>query len=141
MSSERWLVAMSVLGALGSGACADFSRGGPLAAGGRSEGSASNGSDAGSTLTYSADIQPLLLDACATCHSQSGAASDTEFQLSGAVLDDYASTLALVAVGSPETSRLLVKMSGRGHGGGATYPSTSPEYAIILLWVCEGAAP
>lgn len=132
---------MTALGALGYSACADFSRGEPLAAGGRDGGSATGGSDRGSTLTYGADIHPLLLDACATCHSPGGVASDTQLQLSGSVPDDYESTLALVAVSSPDTSRLLVKMSGRGHGGGATYPSTSPEYALVLRWVGEGAAP
>src|SRR5687768_10237878 len=141
MNSEQGLTwrRWTVLGALGlCGACADFSRGEPSGSGASSAGlpdataSSAGGSSATSSATYAADIHPVLLDGCASCHSSTGTGSDTELVLTDSASDDYPSTLSLVDLGSPDASRLVVKMEGRGHGGGAIYTRASPRYALVL---------
>lgn len=120
--------------------CADFSRGRSLGGSGGS-GSMVGGSDAGSGSSYAIDIHSLLLDRCGPCHSPTGAASDTQLVFTGSLADDYESTFALVDVSRPAASRLVVKMEGRGHAGGAIYTSTSAEHAQVLRWIGEGAVP
>ncbi len=145
MSSERRsrrpVVTLLVL--LLGAACADFSRGEALGANGSSEGApdAAAGASGGPGSSYGVDIGPLLLDGCAACHSPTGAASSTAFLLTGSVADDYEATLGFVDVGAPDQSRLIVKMEGRGHTGGAIYTRASPEHAQVLRWIGEGAAP
>ena len=118
--------------------CADFSRGERLGSGGDEMG---NGPDAGSSSSFAVDVHSLLLDGCASCHSPTGAASDTSLVLTRMLPDDYVSTLNFVDVDAPGASRLVVKMEGRGHAGGAIYTSASPEHAQVLRWIGEGAAP
>jgi mono/diheme cytochrome c family protein len=141
MNSERWLSTLALFGVLWPCAsCADFSRGKPLAAGssdspdaGAAEGSAGS--------SYAADIDPLLLGSCGSCHSPTGVASGTQLVFTGSAPDDYLIVLNLVDVDRPDASRLLVKMQGRGHGGGVIYPPTSSQYAAVLRWIGEGAPP
>jgi hypothetical protein len=131
-----------VVVALGSCvACADFSRGDPSASGGAAPGPMGDGSDAGSGASYAAGVHAILLDGCASCHSPTGAASGTALVLTGSAPDDYLSTLDFVDVGAPGASRLVVKMEGRGHAGGAIYTGASPEHAQVVRWIGEGAAP
>ena len=147
MSSERSRlrpVSMALVTLLNGAACADFSRGEASGANGSGGGApdASAGTvGGGSGSSYAVDAHPLLLDGCAACHSPTGAASSTAFMLTGNVADDYQSTLGFVEVGAPEQSRLIVKMEGRGHTGGAVYTRASPEHAQVLRWIGEGAAP
>jgi hypothetical protein len=124
-------------------ACADFGRGGAIGSNGSDGGApdAAAGFGGGSGSSYGVDIGPLLLDGCAACHSATGAASSTGFVLTGNVPDDYQSTLDFVDVGAPDQSRLIVKMEGRGHTGGAIYTRASPERAQLVRWIGEGAAP
>ena len=119
-------------------ACADFSRGEPLPGGGAAPDAAASGS---SSSSYGAGVHALLLAGCASCHSPTGAASSTGLVLTDDAADDYPSTLQLVDVGAPAGSRLLLEMEGRGHGGGAIYTRVSPEYAQVLRWIGDGAAP
>lgn len=138
-SASGWLAALLLCAG-----CADFSRGEPLGSSGAGGGlpdGMGNGSDAGASSSYAADVQPLLLDGCESCHSPTGAASGTGFVLTGSVPDDYLSTLDFVDVNTPDASRLVFKMAGRSHGGGAVFTSASPEYAQVLRWIGEGAAP
>jgi hypothetical protein len=124
------------------GACADFSRGDALDTSGAGLPDAMpSDSQGGSSSGYGAEIHALLLDGCASCHAPAGAASDTRFVLGGNAPEDYLSTLEFVDVGAPAQSRLVVKMEGRGHTGGAIYTRVSPEYAQVLRWIGEGAAP
>lgn len=141
MNSERWLSTLALLGVLWPWAgCADFSRGKPLAAGNSDSPDASAaGGRAGSS--YAVEIHPLLIGSCGPCHSPTGAASGTQLVFTGNAPDDYVSVLDLVDLDTPEASRLLVKMQGRGHGGGAIYAPTSPQYAAVLHWIGEGAPP
>jgi hypothetical protein len=150
MSSKRCSVRLSastLLGALVLGvACADFSRGDPLDTSGLGGGGGlpdarAGGSEGGSSSSYGADVHALLLDGCASCHSPAGAASSTGLVFTGNAPEDYLSTMDFVDVGAPATSRLVVKMEGRGHTGGAIYTRVSPEYAQVLRWIGEGAAP
>jgi hypothetical protein len=147
MSSERSSrqpVLMALVPLLFGAACADFGRGEAIGASGSGGGApdaaaAASGGSAGSS--YGVDIGPLLLDGCALCHSSTGAASSTGFVLTGNAADDYQSTLRFVDVDAPDQSRLIVKMEGRGHTGGAIYTRASPERAQVLRWIGEGAAP
>jgi hypothetical protein len=147
MSSERSSrqpVMMALVPLLFGAACADFSRGealGTNGSGGGAPDAAAGTSGGGSGSSYGVDIGPLLLDGCAVCHSPTGAASSTGFLLTGNTPDDYQSTLSFIDVGAPDRSRLIVKMEGRGHTGGAIYTRASPEHAQVLRWIGEGAAP
>jgi mono/diheme cytochrome c family protein len=141
MNSERWLSTLALLGLLWpSAGCADFSRGKPLAAG-TSDAPDASGAGGGAGSSYAADIQPLLLGSCGSCHAPTGAASGSQLVFTGSAPDDYASVSSLVDLDNPNTSRLLVKAQGRGHGGGAIYTSTSSRYAAVLRWIGEGAPP
>lgn len=140
MNSERWLAALALLGELWlSAGCADFSRGKPLAAGNSDPDASAAGGGRGSS--YAADIHPLLVVGCGSCHSPTGAASGTQLVFSGSAPEDYVLVFNLVDVNLPDASRLLVKAQGRGHGGGAVYASTSPQYAAVVRWIGEGASP
>jgi carbon monoxide dehydrogenase subunit G len=86
-------------------------------------------------------VHALLIEGCESCHAPGGAASSTELVYVGDVSEDYDATLEFVTPDSPESSRLVTKMQGRGHGGGAIFTPTSAEYALILTWIREGAAP
>ena len=46
-----------------------------------------------------------------------------------------------VDTSAPAGSRLLSKLSGNGHQGGAVYAAGSPEYQTILHWIEQGALP
>jgi hypothetical protein len=141
MNSERWLLSLALSGLLWPGAgCADFSRGKPLAAG-NSDSPDASGAGSGAGASYAVDIQPLLFGGCGPCHSATGAASGTQLVFSGSAPADYLVVLNLVDLDTPDASRLLVKMQGRGHGGGALYTSTSSQYAAVLRWIGEGAPP
>jgi mono/diheme cytochrome c family protein len=122
----------------GGAGCADFSRGQPLALGNSEDASATGG---GAGSSYAADIRPLLLASCGSCHSPTGAASGSQLVFSGSAPDDYVLVSKLVDVDTPDASRLLVQAQGRGHGGGAIYASTSSQYAAVLRWIGEGAPP
>jgi hypothetical protein len=121
--------------------CADFSRGEPLAA--RDTAPPGSGADAGSSTgtSYVADVHVLLIDGCASCHSSAGTASSTPLVFADSPPDDYTLTLDFVDVDAPDTSRLVLKMEGRGHAGGAIYPRASSEHALVLRWIGEGASP
>jgi hypothetical protein len=147
MSSERGngqTVVATLIAVLCGAACADLSRGGalgPNGSGGDASDAAAGATGGSAGMSYGVDIHPLLLDGCGECHSPTGAASSTGFVLTGDVSDDYPPTLELVEVGAPEQSRLVVKMEGRGHTGGAIYTRAAPERAQVLRWIGEGAVP
>lgn len=142
MSSERRSGLLEPLFAACSSAlllaCADFSRGAPLPAG---SGPPPAASDAAAGSSFGAQVHSLLLEGCQSCHAGGGAAASTELVYVGDASADYDTTLPFVTPDSPEASRLVTKLQGRGHGGGGIFASTSPEYAVILTWIREGAAP
>jgi hypothetical protein len=122
---------------LGAG-CADFSRGSGPTAADAGEGGAT-GPDAG--VSFAADVQPILVAGCQRCHAAGGEAGDTMFLLTGDAAADLATTTPFIDLGAPASSRLLAKMSGRGHGGGTLYAAGTPEYETVLTWIQEGARP
>jgi hypothetical protein len=100
-------------------------------------GGAADGSKA---LSFAADVYPLL-SICMNCHVPSGAASDTSLIFTGSATTDYAAVLQLVDTTAPASSRILSKLSGKGHGGGSIYAAGTPEYETILDWIQQGAPP
>jgi len=131
--------------ALASAACADFARGPktpvPDAGASADDDAGSAPGDAGSLPSYAADVHPLLVSGCQSCHSSSGTASDTTFILSGDASADYAVAISFINESSPDQSRLLRKGSGGAHIGGAVYPAGSDGYDTILNWIENGALP
>lgn len=108
------------------------------------ESDASTGSEStgGGGLSYELDIHDLMVAGCERCHSPTGTASGTGYIIiASSPTGTYETTLNFVTPGEPEDSRLLVKASGMGHGGGAVYDTRSDEYATIALWIEEGALP
>lgn len=126
-------------------ACADLERGAPAAdAGGAGDGGSDTGvgdSDGGAVPSFARDVNGLLIDGCAACHTANGQAGSTAFILSGPAPANYTAVLPFVNLEQPASSRLLNKGSGLGHGGGAVYRPESPEYQVILLWITGGAPP
>ncbi|MEO1481905.1 MAG: hypothetical protein AAFU77_07345 [Myxococcota bacterium] len=131
-------------------ACADLERGAasaPTADANLNSNEASagdnnnNGTDPVESLSFAEDIHGALLRDCQTCHASDGQASGTELVYQDDVNADFATTLMFIDESSPADSRLLTKASGRGHGGGATYPTTSSEYDLVLRWIAGGALP
>ena len=57
----------------------------------------------------------------------------------GTAAADYAVVVPFVDTAAPAGSRLLTKMTGNGHQGGAVYAAGSPEYQTILQWIQQGA--
>jgi hypothetical protein len=94
----------------------------------------------GPSLSFAADVTPKLAP-CTRCHVAGAEAGDTKLVLSGNAATDYATVLMFVDTSAPASSRLLAKMSGHGHEGGAVYATESPEYLIVLRWIQQGARP
>jgi mono/diheme cytochrome c family protein len=88
-----------------------------------------------------AAARAVLLANCAGCHEPGKTAGKTDFLLGGDEAADYAAAHMFVDVGNPAASRLLVKASGQGHGGGLILTAGSPEYATLLAWIEGGAGP
>src|SRR5262245_3017596 len=113
--------------------CADWSRGvSEVDAGASGDGASGDGASGDGGVAFAGVVHPLLLDGCRACHQAEGEAGRTTFLLTGTPDDDYAATVAFVDVSAPDSSRLLAKMSGAGHGGGAVFANGSPEYATVL---------
>lgn len=89
--------------------------------------------------TYAADIHPIVSAKCGSCHAKGAPAGGGSLGLTGEVEPDYTTVRALVNPGQPDTSPFLSKGSGEAHGGGATVPKDSPEYAAIRAWIEAGA--
>jgi hypothetical protein len=126
------------------GACADWSRGSvSFDAATAFDAGASDGSGQSpdAALSFADPVHGLLTAACQSCHAQGQQAGTTLFLLTGDRSADYASVSRFIDVGAPASSRLLAKMSGRGHGGGTLYAADAPEYQTVLRWIQEGARP
>ncbi|NOK22586.1 hypothetical protein [Corallococcus carmarthensis] len=122
--------------------CADLHRGAPSPDAGvpPTDGGGSGG-DGGTTVSFASDVHPLLTTGCQTCHRAGGAAGSTSFVLTGDADADYAEVSSLTDASNPSASRLLRKASGAGHGGGAIYGESTPEYQTLLAWISGGAQP
>jgi len=130
-------------GALALASCADFSRGEPSPApdaGARPDGGDAAAPD-GAALSFGADVYPLLVPACQSCHATGEQAGDTQLLFTGSAPDDYPTVVTFVDTSAPAGSRLLSKLSGSGHQGGTVYAAGSPEYQTILHWIEQGALP
>lgn len=123
--------------------CADFERGAPSADAGVSptDGGGGGGGDGGSAVSFASGVHPLLTSGCQSCHRGGGSAGDTAFVLTGEVEADYGESSSLTDTSNPSASRLLRKAAGAGHGGGAIYGDSTPEYQTLLAWVAGGAQP
>jgi hypothetical protein len=137
--SSRALLALVVALA----GCADWERG-PAAvvpeAGATSDGGASETAGDGAAVSFETDVLPLLAP-CKRCHVAGQEAGDTQLLFTGSAAADYTTVSKFVDTSAPASSRLLAKMSGKGHEGGAIYTADSPEYQTILQWIQQGARP
>jgi mono/diheme cytochrome c family protein len=94
----------------------------------------------GAPLTaYNPTIAQILRDRCESCHAPDAFAGKGSFGLHGDPTYDYETVLALVDLGNPDASALLVKARGEGHGGGATLTVDSDDYRELLAWIEAGA--
>jgi hypothetical protein len=123
--------------------CADFERGesAPDAGGAPTPDGGGGGGDGGTAVSFASGVHPLLTSGCQSCHRSGGAAGDTGFVLTGEATADYAEASALTDASNPAASRLLRKAAGAGHGGGAIYGESTPEYQTLLAWVAGGTQP
>jgi hypothetical protein len=94
----------------------------------------------GLAADFAAVVHPLLVHACAACHSPAGPAAATRLILSGEVDSDYTKVRALVTPKTPALSPLITKGAGEGHAGGAVVVPGSAASLLLLNWVAAGAA-
>ena len=135
-------IVLSAIGCLLVFGCADFSRGSAsVVADGGADLSGDAGASDGAALSFAASVHPLLIAGCRGCHATGQQAGDTQLVLSGEAAADYLVVSPLVDPAAPASSRLLSKMSGNGHGGGAVYAAGTPEYQTVLQWIQQGARP
>lgn len=128
-------------------ACADLERGAPGADGAPAlapDGAVPDGAsamDAPAALSFARDVHRLVVDGCARCHSNTGEASRSTFILVDDAAKDRLAVLTFINPDNPAASRFLSKGAGNGHGGGAIYAVSSPEYRTILDWILQGSSP
>jgi hypothetical protein len=138
MTSRALLVMVVALGG-----CADWERGPAPVVPDASETSDGGAGETGAEtakLSYAADIAPLMVR-CARCHATGQEAGRTQLLLTGNPAADLATVTKFVDTSAPAGSRLLSKMSGKGHEGGSIYAAGSPEYQTVLQWIQQGASP
>jgi hypothetical protein len=130
-----------VFGALAG--CADLERGPAPAV--PDAGAGTDADDAppsdGASVSFAATVLPLLQDGCARCHAAGQEAGDTQLVFTGGAGADYTAVSRFVDTSAPSGSRLLAKMRGQGHEGGAIFTAASPEYQTVLQWIQQGAPP
>jgi len=106
--------------------------------------SATTGAAPATTLTYAAEVKPilagdnLLMISCAGCHT------NRKYKLSPNLADDaadYQQTLMQVNVGTPEQSELLLRATqAPGHGHPVKLLDVnSPQYTKLINWIKAGA--
>lgn len=138
------IVAALLLPILVGVGCGEFERGEPTAGGAESAapGEATAPTAATDAVSFSEQVLPVLMDACAQCHAEGGSASGTAFALSGDAESDLPGVRDLVDPSQPAMSRLLVKGTGEvAHGGGALLDSDSEEYQLIFSWIAAETPP
>jgi hypothetical protein len=105
-------------------------------------------------VSYSEDVQPILLSACLTCHDQ----NSEGYLNSGFSLDDYAAVMKgtkfgpVVVAGSPESSSLYLVVAHKtapeihmpphtddalAEGRGVSL--TDEQIETLRLWIAQGA--
>jgi hypothetical protein len=130
-----------IAGGLALAGCADLSRGGRAADAAATDVSGEGASAADASLSFAADVHGLLTATCARCHVPGQPAGDTQLLFTGDAAADLAAVTPFIDTGTPASSRLLLKMSGQGHGGGVVYAVGTPEYETVLRWIQQGASP
>jgi mono/diheme cytochrome c family protein len=107
------------------------------------------------TISYQAEIVPLLESNCATCHltgEEAGGMSlvgDAAIGFLVGTPSQEAPALIRVVAGNPDKSYLVMKLEGTyiSHGGsGAQMPFGAPplapeQIAKVRQWIAEGAKP
>jgi hypothetical protein len=91
---------------------------------------------------YRPDVKALLQASCAACHGAPGLATARAVYAFDLTNDtaDYNATKAKVSLTAPSSSLLLVKATGgANHLGGALIQAGSPQYAMLLDWISQGA--
>lgn len=91
--------------------------------------------------SFASDVLPLLRADCQECHSAGGEASDSGYLLDEDDQTIYTTTLELVDLDQPASSRLLTKAAGQGHNGGVIFDEDTTAYQTILAWIEQGANP
>jgi hypothetical protein len=124
--------------------CADFERGPAAPAPDASVGQDGDADAAapgdGAVVSFAANVRPLL-EPCVRCHAAGQQAGDTSLLFTGIAAADYAAVVSFTDTTTPTASRLLAKMRGQGHEGGAIYAADAPEYVTVLHWIQQGARP
>ena len=95
---------------------------------------------------YTADVDPIWLDACAGCHTNGGAQGSLTLDEGAALLVGVPSTeapsVALVAPGSPDDSWIWLKLTGEQSDGSAMPLGSSlnaADLGTVQNWIEEGA--
>ncbi|MFN4222867.1 MULTISPECIES: hypothetical protein [Novosphingobium] len=110
---------------------------------------------AGASVSYAADIVPLLESQCATCHltgeEAGGMALVGDMAIASLVGQpaEEAPGLMRVVAGDPDRSYLVMKLEGThiaNGGAGAQMPFGAPpltaaEIATVRAWIAQGARP
>jgi len=96
-------------------------------------------SPSAASIDFGTDVHPVLMHACAACHSPLGMAAPTRLILSGEVDSDYAKVSALVLIANPARSLLVTKAAGEVHGGAVVLVAGGPDSTLLVSWIAAGA--
>ncbi len=147
MNSERVLIFVLLTAVSAVVGCADLSRGqalpdsAPATVQDAAAVDFAGPTDARAALSFAVDVHHLVVDGCARCHSSGGSANTSAFILVNDATKDRQEVLMFVNLSNPAGSRLVAKGAGSGHGGGAIYAASTPEYRTIVNWISQGGLP
>jgi mono/diheme cytochrome c family protein len=86
--------------------------------------------------SFAADVHPILMAQCSTCHTPAFAG----FPLEDDPDVDHAAVLPHLDLDNPEDSHLLLKGTAAvTHGGGQALDPDSAAYDLIVAWIEAGA--
>ncbi|MBL4848894.1 MAG: hypothetical protein JKY65_25510 [Planctomycetes bacterium] len=92
-------------------------------------------------ITYTADVKPILVARCTSCHSGTSlpaAVAGYPLTITNDTAD-YAETVNRTNPQTPDASLLLTKATGNAHGGGAVLTVGSAEHTTLIQWIQGGS--
>lgn len=87
--------------------------------------------------SYATDVQPLFDASCVSCHGGGAPAADYSLTSRAGALGPGSDTVTNVVPGSPESSRLFIRLDDGTMPPGGRWDST--RIAMVRNWIAKGA--